>query len=431
MLLVALVAARLAAATWAGIERTGGDFYASMPGAYVETLNPDLWNSPDMGLAWGYHRPTYFHGPTQYLTLYPLALLDRFSQIAAVLLVLYAGVLAAIYWLLWRSVRRLGADRDFRVPLLASTFLFFPLLQAYVQREFEIVITAALCGALWWMLDDKKNRAAALLAYVAWFKYIPLLFAGYLVLRRWWRGLAVFVAVSAGILVASQVLFGLDRFFNNNVPGHAAQAAVLWGHGFAYDATGHLYGTGFCDGWHDNETTATSVKSALCTIASTQRWINPALIYLALCAAVAMVYLSAHARLERAGDSGLEWRRRALEMSIVITICACFFFSHYYYFALLIVPLNILLAFYWIDGRRGALAWWAAAYALLGAFVVPNSILNRLFGFNVWEPYMWRAIFFYGEMLLMILLLREYWGLAALRPVDTLGTPNGVAGRLS
>lgn len=49
MLLVALVVVRVASITWSATGRTGGDFYASMPGAYVETLNPDLWNSPDLG----------------------------------------------------------------------------------------------------------------------------------------------------------------------------------------------------------------------------------------------------------------------------------------------------------------------------------------------------------------------------------------------
>ena len=201
MLLVALVIARVAAATWAATGRTSGDFYASMPGAFVETLNPDLWNSPDMGLAWGYQRPTYFHGPTQYLTLYPLAFLDRFSQIAAVLLPIYAALLVAMFWMLWRVAQRLGANASIRVPLLASTFLFFPLLQAYVQREFEIVIACALSAALLWLIDDRKERASAAFAYVVWFKYIPVRFAGYLVLRRWWRGRSVFAGVSALIQI--------------------------------------------------------------------------------------------------------------------------------------------------------------------------------------------------------------------------------------
>ena len=412
MLLVVVAAARIAGAAWAATERTRGDFYASLPGAYVETLNPRLWNSPDMELAWGYHRPTYFHGPTQYLTLYPTAFFNSFEQIAAFLLPVYALLVALTFWLLWKIALRLGAGRDFFAVLLASTFLFFPLLQALIQREFEIVIACALAAAVLWLLDDKRTPAAAMLAYVAWFKYIPVLFGGYFVLRRWWRELAVFAVVSALILLASQLLFGLDKFFNNNVPGHAAQAMVFWGSGFARDAGGTLYGTGFCDGWHEQETTATSVRSGLCTLASQHRWLNPALVYLVLCAAIAAVYLAVHARLEALGaPAGNEIRRRALEASIVTAVCTYFVFSHYYYFVLLLIPLTVLLAIYWVDRRRPAMFAWLLAYFLLAAFVVPNSILNRIAGFNVWEPYMWNAVFLYGELLLMFLLLHDYWRL--------------------
>src|SRR4029450_6429628 len=109
MLIVALVIARVASVTWSATTRTAGDFYASMPGAYVETLNPDLWNSADMVDAGGYPEPPYFPGPIQYLTLSPLGLLDTFAQIAAVLLPIYAALLAALFWLMWLPRRTRGA----------------------------------------------------------------------------------------------------------------------------------------------------------------------------------------------------------------------------------------------------------------------------------------------------------------------------------
>jgi hypothetical protein len=409
MLLIALVIVRVASVTWSATSRTRGDFYASMPGAYVETVNPVLWNSPDMVGAWGYHNQTYFHGPAQYLTLYPVAYFDTFAAIAAVLLPIYAVVLALTFWILWRIAQRLGAATPLFVPLLASTFLFFPLLQAYLQREFEVVVTFAIAAALLALLDDRRSRAAALLGYAAWFKYIPLLFVGYLFLRRWWRPLGVFLGVSAIIVIASQLLFGLDRFFNNNVPGHAAQVFNVWGHGFAYDATGHLYGTGFCEGWFDNESTLSNLRHGLCTFSAYNRWVNPPLIYLAICLAVAVIYLRTHFRLERLAPAApIEARRRALEISIVTTICACFFFSHYYYLILLIIPFNVLLVLFLLDGRKVELGLWAAAYFLVGAFVVPMSILSRLAGYDMWEPYIWKGWFWYGEVLLVALLMNEY-----------------------
>jgi hypothetical protein len=100
-------------------------------------------------------------------------------------------------------------------------------------------------------------------------------------------------------------------------------------------------------------------------------------------------------------------------VSIVTTICACFFFAHYYYLAVLIVPFNVLLVLYWTERRMGALALWAVAYALVGAFVVPLGVLNRAFGVNLWEIYMWQGWFWYGEILLMALLLFDYARLAS------------------
>jgi hypothetical protein len=413
MLLVAVVILRVATVTWSATGRALGDFYASLPGAHVETLNPTLWSSPDLGGAWGYHNPTYFHGPTQYLTLYPLGLLDSWAQIAAVLLPIYAAVLALTFWMLWRIALRLGADRDVLVPLLASTFLFFPLLQAYLQREFEVVLTALLAGALLLLVNGRQTAAAVVLAYAAWFKYIPLMFVGYLGLRRWWRPVAAYVVASAVILLVSQLLFGLPRFFNNNVPGHARQVFALWGFAFDRDATGHLYGMGFCEGWRELDSTFTNVRHGLCTMAASHSWINPPLIYLAICFTVAIVYLLTHARLERTIlPAAMETRRRAIEFSIVTTICSCFFFAHYYYLIALIIPFNVLLAIYWTDRRVTSLGLWLTAYTLVGAFVIPLGVVYRLTGRNIWELYVWQGWFWYGEMLLVGLLLAEYARLA-------------------
>jgi hypothetical protein len=417
ILLIALVIVRVASVTWSATGRTRGDFYASMPGAYVETLNPVLWDSPDMTGAWGYHNHTYYHGPIQYLTLYPIAFFDTFAQIAFALLPLYFLLLCGTFWMLWRLARRLGASDALFVPLLASMFLFFPVLQAYLQREFEVVLTFALTAALLSLVNDRRGRAAAWLAYAAWFKYIPLMFAGYLFLRRWWKELGIFAAVSAVILLASHALFDLSRFFNNNVPGHAAQVFNVWGFDFKYDATGHLYGTGFCEGWFDNESTLSNLRHGLCTISAYNRWVNPPVIYLAVCAAVAALYLWTHFRLERRVLSVLqESRRRALEFSIITTICSCFFFSHYYYLIALVIPYSVLLVLYLADRRYRAFGLWAISYFLVSAFVVPMTILNRLAGYDMWEPYIWKAWFWYGEMLLVGLLMFEYGRLVSVTP---------------
>jgi hypothetical protein len=420
ILVIAIVVLRVAGVTWSALGRADGDFYASMPGAHVEQLNPTLWNSPDLAASWGYQQRTYFHGPSQYLALYPLSFLDSFATIATVLLPVYAALLAAMFWLLWKIAQHLGGTRAVFVPLLAATFLFFPLLQAYLQREFEVVLTVLLVAALWCLVTDRKAIAAALLAYAAWFKYIPLLFVGYLGLRRWWRATAVFAATSAAVLLVSQWLFGLSRFFNNNVPGHARQVLALSGFGFERDRTGHLHGTGFCSGWIDIETTNANVRHGLCTMSLTHAWINPPLIYVGLCVAIAVVYLWIDYRLGPAPLSATaEARRRAIEFSIVTTVCACFFFAHYYYLMVLVIPFGVLLTIYVADARPRALALWAIAYALVGAFVIPVGLLSRISGVNVWERFMWQSWFWYGEILLMGLLLFEYHRIA---PVPVMST---------
>ena len=146
---------------------------------------------------------------------------------------------------------------------------------------------------------------------------------------------------------------------------------------------------------------------------------QPAAIYLAICAAVAAVYLTIERRLARTVlPAATEQRRRAIEVSIVTTICACFFFAHYYYLILLVIPFNVLLAT--LPGRwsRRRIVLWGISYFLVGAFVVPVGLLSRLAGFNVFEFYMWQSWFWYGEILLVVLLLFEYHrlGTAAMIP---------------
>lgn len=398
---------------WSATGNIRGDYYASMPGAYVRDVNPTLWNSVDMQGAWGYHVDTYFHGPTQYLTLYPLAYFDSYAAIAQVLLPIYAVALAAGFWGLQRVARLLAPERRWTIPLLASTFLFFPLLQAFIQREFEVVVFVCLTLALAALLRSRPLVASALLAYIAWFKYVPLIFVGWLALRGWYRAVAVFAIVSVALLAVAHAVFDLSLFVNNNVPSHALQVLSVTHYGFTL-RQGHLFGTGFCSGWAEGETTLANVRHGLCSLASTSSWLPPHVIYMALCLAVAAIYLRTHLRLDRAGHASereLRWRC-ALELSIVTTVYACFLFNHYYYLIVLIIPFNVLLVRYL---SRAALHWpmaaWLLAYLLVSAFVIPTSMLSALTGADVWAIYIKGAWFMWGELILIGLLLREYWSL--------------------
>ncbi|HYE84937.1 MAG TPA: glycosyltransferase 87 family protein [Vicinamibacterales bacterium] len=420
---IAIVCVRIATTVWAAAWNTQGDFYASLPGTYVKWVNPTLWDSPDMRGAWGYHRDTYFHGPTQYLTLYPIAFLDSYEQIAWALLPVYILVIAVAWVLLYRALAILAPGRRIAVPLFAATFLFFPLLQAFIQREFEVVIFLGLAFALLQVMRDRLGVAGAAFAYVAWFKYIPLMLFGYVVLRGWTRAAMAFVAASIAILTATHVVFGLDEFYNNNVPSHAAQVFRVFDYSFYYDAGGVLNGDGFCKGWFETETTLANLRHGLCAVAARAPMVPPNVVYLLICIAVAVAYLVTHVRLARRvlDESDERWRR-AIELSIIITICSCFFFAHYYYLSALTIPVTVLLIRFLDRDRRPQLAVWAVAFVLLSGFVVPTGIVSRLTGADVWAWYVGYGWWLYGELLLIALLMHEYWALAA-RPAPAAAQP--------
>lgn len=422
--LALLALARLAQVAWAAVSNNRGDYYASLPGTYVRDVNPTLWHSPDMQGAMGYLLNTYYHGPTQYLTLYPVAYLNSYEQIAAVLLVVYSVLLVVTFRWLVRALSPLAPGVAIGVPLFAMTFLFFPLLQSFLQREFELVLFAGLTFALMQVQRDRFVVAGAVLGYVAWFKYIPLLFAGYLALRGWFAAVAGFVLASVAVVAATHLAFGWDEFYNNNVPDHAAQVFNVMQYGFAPDAGGVLRGSGFCNGWFATETTLANIRHGLCAVASTNPWLAPNLAYLLICVAVAVIWLHAYFHLSRrpALPAGDEAWRRALEFSVVTTVCACFFFAHFYYLVVLVIPYGVLMVRYLATGDRGRLAWWLVSYVLVSAFVVPTGILSRLLGLDVWAWYFGGAWFLYGQLLLMGLLLFEYRSVA-LRGIATSPAP--------
>lgn len=389
-----------------------GDFYASLPGTYVKHVNPVLWDSPDMRGAMGYHLDTYYHGPTQYLTLYPIAFLDSYEQIAWALLPVYIAAIVVGWICLYRALKSLAPGHRIGVPLFAAAFLFFPLLQAFIQREFEVIIFLALAYALLQLVRNRQAWAGAAFSYVAWFKYIPLMLLAYVVLRGWKRAAIPFVVTSIAIVTLTHLVFGFGEFYNNNVPGHAAQVFRVFDYSFYYDRDGILNGDGFCKGWFETETTLTNLRHGLCAVSARVPMLPPNVIYLLICVAVAAAYLVTHFRLasQSLSESEEGWRR-ALELSIIITICSCFFFAHYYYLIALVIPFAVLLVRFLVLERRTQLAVWTISYVMLAAFVVPTGILSRLTGIDVWAWYVGTAWFLYGELLLMALLMHEYWRL--------------------
>lgn len=402
--LLVLAIARFAVAFESGTRFYRGDFYASMPGAYAERVNPALWNSPDLEDIQG-RRAAYLRGPTQYLTLYPLVYLDTYHAIARVLLVVYALVILGIAVLMHRLLREVQGEPVSWAPIVICTLFYFPLLQAWGGREFEVLIVLAFTLALGAAVRQRLALLGGLLAYVTLYKYLPLLAVPYLIARRWWASLAGFAATGVVMLALSHWLFGLDGFFNNHIPGMA---------------TGQLTSlastSAFCDGpvpllRYTETGQGVSVRFALCGLSRVVP-ISPPVVFIALALLTAGLSIYGFVRLERAGPLPLrsERWRRVWELSVIVLVVSTFFYAHYYYLAALILPINALL----VRLTRGPvwpwrqLILWAVAYWLLAGFLVPPSFASRVLGIDLWRLYFLSLAALPGTLILLGLILWQY-----------------------
>ena len=396
---------------------TKGDFYMTLPGGYAETLNPTLWNSPDLLIPHMEIRQyfaeserdgsrTYLHGPTQFLTLYPIVFLDSYTEIARLILVVYAGLILLACWVISKSFDFVsGGDAvSRRLLIYGSTLLFFPLLQALIQREFEVVILLALSLIYWSAIHEKRFALGSLIAYITWFKFLPAVIFPYLIARRWWKAVTAFIVMCLAIVGLSELLFGISLFFNR------------WY--FDVTATNQLTelasSVAFCRAWApaDSVGTFASIRWGLCGLQAQGFWIPLPFSYFVLGGLTAFFGGLGFWGFEQSSQVSLEserWRR-VWETSLVIIIYSTFFRSHYYYLSALTIPLVALL----IRATSGAtiqktrLALAVLAYAFLGAFVLPISVLSAAFEVDFWRFYLDHQLYLFGEILLLGLVLREY-----------------------
>ena len=191
-----------------------GDFYATMPPAYAKTMNPALWNSPDLSGSWVFQQPVYLYGPTQYLSIAPLVyFFDSYAEISNFLMFFY-GALVVLSALGLRVALNQIEPLPPRTGLLilAATLGFFPLLQAFVQREFEVFVFACTVAGLYFLLRRREWIAGALFGYITWFKFLPLLWLGLLAMRRWAAAVAAFIVVSVATWLVAATSLGLGNF---------------------------------------------------------------------------------------------------------------------------------------------------------------------------------------------------------------------------
>jgi hypothetical protein len=415
-LLLLLGVCRLAVAIYSGLENNRGDFYATLPGAYAQTLNPDLWNSPDLRNADGYQRAEYLYGPTQYLTILPLVIFDSYQSLATLLLFVYAGLIALSAVLMWRSFRLFSlAPASGFAAVFASTCLFLPLLQAYGQREFEVVVLFLTTAALYALVTRREVISGALLGYAAWFKFFPLAFLPYFALRGRRRAAAAFVLMSVLVLGITEVFLNLSRFT------HVVELAAVQGRASVLDDS-------FCEAWSQPETrhhalannTRASIKWALCSFQDRWPWLSARAVYASCVVLMVTAFAVGFVRLRRqpALDAADERWRTSLEVGLLLT-SRWLVYAHYYYLAFAIVPLNALLVRYLGEiaaGRRCRRLWvWGMTYLCLSAFVIPPSVLTQILGIDYWRFYMRSGAYVCGEVLLIGLILWEYIALSGRR----------------
>lgn len=400
--LLAIALVRFGAVAYRGLNYSVGDFYATLPGAYVETLNPTLWASPDLTDIQG--KSSFYHcGPTQYLTALPLSLLDSYRAIALVLLVVYAFLIAGAAFVMWRAFGGPSRDPILLALILSASLVFYPTLQAYVAREFELVIMAATAMLFAAALGRREAAIGAWTAYLSLYKFLPLALLPLLVARRWWRAVAGVAVTVAVMLAAAHALFGLQNFSSDGFV-----------QGFASNILTTIVSTEqFCHGPFDllrysAQSHDVSVRFALCGI--NERVPFPAAAtYVALIAATLLVLGFGFVRAERGAPLAPDAERwhRTCELSAVV-VYVTFFFTHYYYLTVLIVPLTALMARAYQE--RSARLWsaWAVSYLLLSAFLLPLSQLTKWLQVDVFTWYLGTFAYLPGVLLLLGVILYEY-----------------------
>ena len=413
----------LGKAIYRGLTFIHGDFYFTLPGAYAERWNPELWHSPDLQLALQYNDGSYIYGPVQYLVLFPIVFLDSYASIASALLVVYPVVAIAAAFVLWRLVRPQDTrDLVTLALVLAVAFAFLPLTQAIVQREFEIVALLMLVATCLLFVRGQYAASGALLACMTWFKYWPVLLLIPFVVHRRIRGMLAFVGMSAGLLVVTQLVFGLEHFVIPKTAGIVGGLVRPLGSGdplYAVIPRG-AEKSDFCRQWIPGRGTQVDVRWALCGIADRFPVVPAKALFVGVVVVTAVLFFWSAIGLDRRwADPVVSHWGPIWEVSVLVIGGAAFLHAHFYYFIVFLLPLTALLCRYLTrPGRwQGAeITAWAATYLLLNAFLVPPSLLSRWSGLDVWALYLDSGLPLIGTLMLLGLVLRELAQLARIAP---------------
>lgn len=400
-LLLAVAVARFGHVAYTGLTHSIGDFYSTLPGAYVETFNPTLWNSPDLVDEVG-KRPSYRRGPTQVLTTLPLSFLDSYREIALVLLVVYAVLIVASAYVMWRAFGGPSRDPELLTLVVSSSLLFYPTLLAYIAREFEVVMLFATVMLFAAARANRQWAVGAWTAYLSLFKYLPLGLLPLLIARRWWKALAGFAIAAAVLLAAAHAMFGLQNFSSDGFLGNFV-AHLLPGQSDT-----------FCSaykGWYyESNQHEVSMRFALCSLREQHASLPIVPIYLTLIAATLAGLAAGYFRAERASPLPADAQRWRItwELSAVMIVYMTYVYAHYYFLIFMIVPLTAVLVRAYQQRRASLWIIWAACYLMLSGFLMPMSQISRWFGVDAFTWYLQTFAYVPGILLLLATALHEY-----------------------
>jgi hypothetical protein len=297
-------------------------------------------------------------------------------------------------------------------------FAFLPLTQSLIQREFEVVALLALVAACAWFVRGRDVLSGAAIAYLTWFKYWPVVLLGVFVVNRRLKGLAGFAGATVVLLLATQLLFGLEGFLIGRTANIIGGLVRPLGSGeVLYPAIprGALK-SDFCRQWIWGRGTAADVRWALCGVEDRFPWVPARAAFIAIVAITGLVFLWAGIVLGSRPLNVVDAKWRGIwEFSLLTIAGGTFVHAHYYYFIVFVLPLSALVFFYATrpDSRRPVkIALWAVAYVLLNAFMIPASWLTRLLKQDAWSLYLDSGFCLLGLLMLLGLVLWEFSRLA-------------------
>ncbi|MBI1892860.1 MAG: DUF2029 domain-containing protein [Candidatus Rokubacteria bacterium] len=339
---------------WAAIGVRGGDVLSGFPGPLVSGREEFAADT----VAVQYPNPTWNYGPIAHFWTYPLGFVRSIPDAMRILLAVNY-VLLGIAFLIWLGELSRDAGKGLSSAVMFVVWLnYFPLLQAIVGREFEILEFFLLSVGFYCLKRGREVVAGGMIGLAAMTKVLPALFVPYLVLKGRWRAAAASVVAIVVIGLVGQRVLGFE---------HSVTFRLARGWTSAADFEPHA----------DNQAMANIVQRAFTT------HINPRSPKMTPAFPAASRVLGGVAQISLLGFV-LVWvwkqRRRPVnvwEYSILLmTMIVIPPWSNIYYLMFLVVPFSA--GFVWLLGRGearfGQLAVVAIAYTLTG-YVVPISFM--------------------------------------------------------